>query len=205
MPPDVSGPGPDSRAWRGAESAEDGALLARIAERDAAAFRIVCDRHLGPVTGLARRILGDDAEAEDIAQETFLRLWRSGGAIEIGPSGLRPWLRRVASNLCIDRVRSRRRVDVTDEVPEKAEPASQQLGLEQQHLAERVSAALQGLPERQRIALTLFHYEGLSMVEVGALLEVSDEAVESLLGRARRSLKATLAADWRALLPDTET
>jgi RNA polymerase sigma-70 factor (ECF subfamily) len=160
------------------------------------------DRHLGAVLAVARRMLRDDAEAEDVAQETLLRLWRSGGTLELGPHGLRPWLRRVAANLCIDRARSGRRLVVTDEVPEEAEPPTQMEGLEQQELAARVDQALKALPERQRLALTLFHYEGLSQIEVGDIMGISDEAVESLLARARRTLKGTLATDWQDLLAD---
>ena len=66
----------------------------------------------------------------------------------------------------------------------------------------RVDGALKTLPERQRLALTLFHYEGMSQIEVGAVMGISDEAVESLLGRARRQLKTELKPDWHAMLAD---
>ena len=93
---------------------------------------------------------------------------------------------------------------VVDEVPEQAEPPSQLKALDERDLAARVTSALAALPDRQRQALTLFHYEGLSQIEVGRMLDVSDEAVESLLARARRALKANLKDDWQALLPDAE-
>jgi RNA polymerase sigma-70 factor (ECF subfamily) len=76
--------------------------------------------------------------------------------------------------------------------------------LAERELGRRVDAALKGLPERQRLALTLFHYEGMSQVEVGAVMGISDEAVESLLARARRALKASLKDEWRGLLPETD-
>ena len=188
-----------------AADADDAVLLAASAANDPNAFRLLVDRHLGIALAIARRMLRDDAEAEDIAQEALLRLWRGAGSIDVaalGASGVRPWLRRVVSNLCIDRIRASRRTDVTDEVPEQIEPATQVLGLTDAELAARVEQALQRLPERQRLALTLFHYQGLSQIEVGDVLGVSDEAVESLLARARRSLKADLKDDWRALLLD---
>jgi RNA polymerase sigma-70 factor (ECF subfamily) len=191
-PPQVTGEAP----------AEDARALAAIAAGDATAFRDVIKRHLPLLVGIARRMLRDDAEAEDVAQETLLRLWRNAKGLELGPGGLKPWLRRVASNLCIDRVRAGRNVSVVEEVPEVAEPAMQLDRLARQDLAARVDRALKALPERQRLALTLFHFEGLSQAEVGNTLAISDEAVESLLSRARRSLRAALKDEWQELLPD---
>lgn len=179
---------------------DDAFLVKRAGRGDAAAFRIIVERHLAAVVGIARRMLNDDAEAEDIAQEALVRLWRAAADLDIGPSGARPWLRRVVSNLCIDRIRASQRTEVTDEVPEiEAEP-DQLRGLSDMDLSARVDAALKRLPERQRLALTLFHYEGMSQIEIGEIMGVSDEAVESLLGRARRTLKAALKDDWRQLL-----
>lgn len=193
-------PGGNVRTGPWPDAPEDRVLLARVAREDRQAFRILVDRHLASIVTLARRMLRDDAEADDIAQEALLRLWRAGETLDLGPQGLRPWLRRVTANLCLDRIRSARRTVVTDEVPEQAEPASQARRLEEQDLAARVSAALAALPERQRRALTLFHHEGLSQAEVGEVLGVSDEAVESLLARARRALRASLEKDWKSLL-----
>jgi len=145
-------------------------------------------------------MLRDDAEAEDVAQEALLRLWRSADGLEVGPQGVRPWLRRVVSNLCVDRMRSGKRLSVVEEVPDTIEPATQLARLEAKDVSQRVDAALKELPDRQRMALTLFHYEGLSQIEVGRIMGISDEAVESLLARARRSLKGSLRDEWRELI-----
>lgn len=196
-PPD-SEPGPMSLA------ADEAGWLAKVASGDAAAFRTLLDRHLGSAVSIARRMLRDEAEAEDVAQEAFLRLWRGASTLDVGPAGVKPWLRRVVSNLCIDRVRGRVRLTVVEELPEVPEDPRQLAALEQKETRQRVDRALKKLPERQRLALTLFHYEGLSQIEVGETMGISDEAVESLLGRARRQLKQDLQSEWRAMLDDPQ-
>ena len=198
-----SGSGPVPRS-ESDDNGEETSLLARVAAGESEAFRGLVDRHLPTVLAIARRMLRDDAEAEDVAQETMLRLWRNAAGLELGPNGVRPWLRRVASNLCIDRVRARRNTTVVEEVPEESAPPIQVRHLAERELGARVDAALQALPERQRLALTLFHYEGMSQIEVGEVLGISDEAVESLLARARRTLKVALKEEWRELMPESE-
>jgi RNA polymerase sigma-70 factor, ECF subfamily len=197
-------PGPHGSTVTDTEAKVEATLVAAAADGDAAAFRALVDRHLSGVLAVARRMLRDDAEAEDVAQEALLRLWRSADGLEVGPQGLRPWLRRVVSNLCVDRMRSGRRLSVVEEVPERAEPATQLAHVEAHEVSQRVDAALKELPDRQRMALTLFHYEGLSQIEVGRIMGISDEAVESLLARGRRSLKTALRDEWRDLLADGE-
>jgi RNA polymerase sigma-70 factor (ECF subfamily) len=193
-------PGSNVRPGPWPDAPDDRTLLVRVAGQDRQAFRILVDRHLASVVTLARRMLKDESEADDVAQEAMLRLWRAGDTLDVRQHGLRPWLRRVTSNLCLDRLRASRRTVVTDEVPEVAEDPTQATGLEEQDLARRVGEAMNALPERQRRALTLFHHEGLSQAEVGEVLGVSDEAVESLLARARRALRASLEKDWKSLL-----
>lgn len=184
---------------------EERLLVAQTSTGDASAFRELVDRHLSGALSIARRMLGDDAEAEDIAQEAFLRMWKSAATLEVGPAGVKPWLRRVVSNLCIDRARVRVRLKVTGEVPEVADAPRQLANLEDEELRQRVDRALQSLPERQRLALTLFHYEGLSQIEIGKEMEISDEAVESLLARARRQMKVALKPEWQGLVSGSET
>lgn len=181
---------------------DERALVAEAAAGHEPAFRILIGRHLPSVTAIARRMLRDDAEAEDVAQEAFLRLWRLGTSLDVGTSGVKPWLRRVVSNLCIDRMRSGARTTVTDEVPEQRVEASQHDVIEDAELSGRVDRALKKLPERQRLALTLFHFEGMSQSEIAHVMDISDDAVESLLARARRQLKVALKREWTALTND---
>ena len=189
-----------NRVLAQSQASDETDLVTRSSGGDVSAFRTLTERHLAAITGIARRMLRDDAEAEDMAQEAFLRLWRSGATLDVGAAGVKPWLRRVVSNLCIDRVRGRQRLMVVEELPEQAQAPRQQAALEEKDLQRRVDRALKTLPERQRLALTLFHYEGLSQSEVGAIMSISDEAVESLLGRARRQLKTDLQSEWQAML-----
>jgi RNA polymerase sigma-70 factor (ECF subfamily) len=135
-----------------------------------------------------------------VAQEAFLRAWRHAGRWRPGEARFSTWLHRVAVNLCIDR-RRRRREQTVDELPEVADPAP---GPEGTALAaarrRRVEAAVAGLPERQRAAVLLTHFQGLGNIEAAEALGVSVEAVESLLSRARRQLRAALADEIGTLL-----
>ena len=168
------------------------------------AFESLVIRNQSMLIGFFVRNTRDPQLSEDLAQETLLRLWRNAARLELGEGGVRPWLRRVAANLCIDRVRAQRNTSLGDALPEEVEPASQMTTLVERELGRRVDAALKGLPERQRLALVLFHYEGMSQVEVGNVMGISDEAVESLLARARRALKASLKEEWQGLLPQAD-
>ncbi|MBI4081078.1 MAG: RNA polymerase sigma factor [Candidatus Lambdaproteobacteria bacterium] len=167
-------------------------LMRRVAAGDPQACAELVDQHLRRVTRFAYRMLGSLAEAEDLSQEVFLRLWRHAGRWE-PRARLATWLHRVAYNLCLDVLRRRRNVAL-DDVPEPADPGIGPAdALLQEQIARAVEAALARLPERQRAALVLVHYEGLSGVEAAEALACSEEALESLLARGRRTLRQRLA------------
>lgn len=172
--------------------ASDAALLRRYAAGDQAAARALTLRHTPRVLALARRMLNDGAEAEDVAQETLLRLWRIAPDWRDDEAALGTWLYRVASNLCIDRLR-RRRERSLDAVREMADASPAALsGIEARDRVAALDAALALLPDRQRLAVVLRHIEERSNPEIATILETSVEAVESLLARGRRELAASL-------------
>jgi RNA polymerase sigma-70 factor (ECF subfamily) len=173
----------------------DDLLMRRVGEGDHAACRTLVERHLARVVAFATRTLGNRADAEDVTQDTFLRLWRSAPGWRPGGARLTTWLYRVALNLCLDRL-ARRRETRLDDAPEPVDPAPPAAELlDRRALGARVNAEIAALPPQQRVANTLSHYEGLGNVEAAEVLGVSVEALESLLARGRRTLRARLGAD----------
>jgi RNA polymerase sigma-70 factor (ECF subfamily) len=182
------------------DSTDDVSCVQRVGRGDQSAYRVLVDRYLASISRFALRLLGDAGEAEEVAQETFLRLWTE--AVNFEPRAQpKTWLYRIARNQCIDRLRKRRthgsETDVSETGASEDRPS---LLFARKQTAERVERALSALPERQRAALTLVHYEGLSGTEAGEVLDVSVEALESLLSRGRRALRESLREleDFRA-------
>ncbi|MGY6518463.1 MAG: RNA polymerase sigma factor [Lysobacteraceae bacterium] len=168
-------------------------LVQRLARGDQQACALLLDRHLDRIHGLACRLLGDPAEAEDIAQETFLRAWRLAPDWQPGRARFSTWLHRVALNLCHDRLRRRRPEVDADATPLTAGTTGPEGSGLAGERADRVAAAVAALPGRQREAIVLRHYQELSQREAAEVMAVSEEALESLLARARRSLRQALA------------
>lgn len=186
-----------------ATSRSDDALVAAVADGDADAFRELSDRHLARIFGFACRLLGNDADADDVTQEVFLRLWRHASRWRPdGAARLTTWLHRVTLNACHDR-RARPRDQPLDTVPEPTDPCPPaSVRVHERELASHVNDALATLPERQRTAIALCHYQGLGNIEAAEVMDISVEALESLLGRGRRTLRARLSALAPELLGD---
>ena len=173
-----------------------GELLARIGNNDAQAVQEMVTRKLPRLLALASRLLGDADEARDIAQESFLRIWKQAAHWRSEQARFDTWLHRVALNLCYDRLRRRKdhlQADSEEaiEAPDSGPTPEQQL--EAQSQQRRMAQALDRLPERQREAIVLQYYQELSNTEAAALMNISVEALESLLSRARRTLRSHLA------------
>lgn len=172
----------------------DAELMRRAGAGDAGAVNEIVRRHADRVARVSRRMLGDAAEAEDVAQEVFLRVWKQAPNWRTGEAKLATWMHRVTLNLCTDRLRRRRETPDPDAGLGLADPS---LGAEEAlHVRERsarVRAALALLPERQRAAIALCYFEGVSNIEAADALDVSVDALESLLSRARRTLRTQLS------------
>ncbi len=174
--------------------ADDEALLVLYANGDGQAARVLTQRLTPQVLGHAFRLLGDRAEAEDVAQEAMLRLWRIAPQWRPGEAKPTTWLYRVVANLCTDRFRKRRSIGL-DEIAEPVDgAASVAEKIQNDARIDALQAALLTLPVRQRQAVVLRHIEELGNVEIGQIMEISAEAVESLTARGKRALRGALAA-----------
>ena len=168
--------------------------MRRVASGDATALGLISERYTPMLFSIAWRMLGDGAEAEDVVQEAITRVWvKASGWTPVG-GGLGGWLRRIATNLCLDRKRKHAFVS-DEEVPERADesPSADAL-IDEDRRRQAVAAAMQALPDRQRAAIVLTYYEGVSNAEAAATLGLGVKALESLLVRARQGLSRSLAA-----------
>ncbi|MGR3618927.1 MAG: RNA polymerase sigma factor [Roseovarius sp.] len=180
---------------------QDDALMLLFAQGEAGAARILTARLLPRVLNHAARVLGNRTDAEDVAQEAMLRLWRAAGDWQAGGAKVSTWLYRVTANLAIDRLRRTGRavgLDDTDEPADEDALAADDRLIRADRMA-ALDAALARLPERQRQAVVLRHIEGVSNPEIAEVLEISVEAVESLTARGKRALAAALAGQKEAL------
>lgn len=183
----------------------DADLVRSAGAGDAQAASALVRKHLPRMVALARRMLNDAAEAEDVAQEVFLRVWREAPRWKPGGAKFETWMHRVALNQCYDRLRRRREKADPDAGINIADPAplASEAWLAQQRTA-KVGAALAKLPERQRSAIELVHFQELTNIAAAETLEISVEALESLLSRGRRALKVALADVAQDLIGDAD-
>ncbi len=187
---------------RAAGDHDEHALVRRAGAGEAAAWQALVDAHLAAVHRTAWYMLGDRAEAEDVAQEAFVRLMTKASRWQPDGARLGTWLYRVTVNLCIDRQRQRRRFTFVEDMKEMADTTFATALDHRIDLGQAIRAALDALNPRQRAAVLLVHYQGQTNIEAAAALDVSIDALESLLARARRALRQSLTPSLPDLLGD---
>jgi RNA polymerase sigma factor (sigma-70 family) len=174
--------------------APDDALLALYANGDRDAARLLMHRMTPRVYRQAYRMLGDQAEAEDVAQEAMLKLWKIAPDWRQGEAKVTTWLYRIVANLCTDRLRKRRPNDSLDSVAEPEDgAASVPDQMQDQTRSFALNEALDQLPDRQKQAVVLRHLEELTNPEIAEVMGVGVGAVENLIARGKRALAGLLA------------
>jgi RNA polymerase sigma-70 factor (ECF subfamily) len=182
-------------------SSED--LMARVAKGDDEAFEILVTRHQTPILNLIYRFLGDRAQAKDLAQEVFLRVWQAAKTYE-AKAKFTTWIYQIATNLCFNELKAARRrrwfpfhrseesdKNAVEDAYSDSSPTAEDILLAKER-SRQISEALQNLPDNQRMALVLKRYDGLSYQEIAQVIGCSVSAVESLLVRAKRTLQQKL-------------
>jgi len=177
--------------------ASDEVLMTRVKQGDQVAFSNLLARHAGSIHQYLYRLCQNSADTEDLLQETFLRLWRNAEQWQPGRVQLTTWLHRIARNLSIDNFRASTRRPQTDlRVTPVLDPESPELPQDQLLMQQRrhleLAECIAQLPERQRSALLLCQYQGMTNRQAAEVLDVSVDALESLLARARRRLRVLL-------------
>ena len=171
---------------------EDSELLDRLATGDEAAFRTLVERHIDRAYAIALRIIGNAADAEDVVQDTMLKIWSHRGRWQHGRAKFSTWLYRVVSNRCID-LRRKPRTENVEAVPEVADGQPDAASvIERNELSGMLEVAMQRLPEQQRIAVILSYHENMSNGEIAQVMDTTIAAVESLLKRGRQQLRQLL-------------
>ena len=186
----------DTSSAAALETLADDDLLVFYACGDPDAARVLTHRLAPRILGHALRLVGDRAEAEDVAQDALLRLWRIAPDWRRGEAQVSTWLYRVVANLATDRLRARKRraVQPLDDTPDPPSDAPAVVaGLIEADRMAALQAALDALPDRQRQAVVLRHIDGLANPEIARIMEIGVEAVESLTARGKRALAALLA------------
>ena len=174
--------------------------MTRVAEGDDSAFEILVNRHQTSVLNLTYRFIGDRAQAKDLAQEVFIRVWQNAKSYE-PKAKFTTWIYRITANLCFNELKSARRKKwlsfnwsdedgdhTIEETLADSAPSAEDVLLEKER-SRQISDVLQSLPENQRMAMILKRYDDLSYQEIAQIMGCSVSAVESLLVRAKRTLQ----------------
>ena len=196
----MSGKDPEER--RGSEEdAEDVRLMQQVARGDTKAFEELIEKHQTLVAGTVARMLGSNSDVEDIAQQVFIRVWKSARRY-VPRAKFTTWLLKITRNLVFNELRRAKR---RAQVPLQSDPGSEEIPLKDEinpapdasllenELQRAIEQAIMQLPESQRMALVLRRYEQLSYEEIAQVLDLSVPAVKSVLFRARTELRSRLS------------
>ncbi|MCH7815888.1 MAG: sigma-70 family RNA polymerase sigma factor [Proteobacteria bacterium] len=170
----------------------DEELMLAVSNGDQTAYQIIVKQHLKPISHYAYRLLGSRKDTEDIAQETFLKLWINASKWRADKAKLTTWLHRITHNLCVDYLRKHGRLQSlngTDSIDNGEQQMDSNEELERGGKITRLNTAINRLPEKQRSALMLCHYQGFSNKEAATIMNISVKALESSVARAKRSLR----------------
>lgn len=176
----------------------DEELMRAVCAGDRSSYQILVKQHLKSISHYAYRLLGNQKDTEDITQEVFLRLWTNAEKFSSEKSKLTTWLHRITHNLCIDYLRKHGRMQTQDSFDEEADDSlteHKESFDESSDAAKLLSEAISALPENQRSALSLCHYQGFSNKEAAAIMNISVKALESAIARAKRSLREKLTTN----------
>lgn len=181
-----------SESRRAEDRSADSQLMLRVAEGNDAAYALLVDRYLPRIMRLVMRMVGNGSDADDITQDVFLRLWLHARRWRPEKALVSTWLYRIAINRCIDHRRRRWFMPLESAGPIEDPSPGAEAAIFEDERCRLIANAVQRLPARQRAALVLCYYEAMSTTEAAAALALSPSAVESLLVRARRGLRAQL-------------
>ncbi len=175
----------------------DAGLMARIAGGDQAAFAVLADRHAGRAHAVATRMLNSRDDAEEVVQDALTRVWRHAPRFDATRSAFGTWFYRIVANGCLDRLR--RKAPLTTDIEAAGEisdgSAGAEAGLVSAGRDQTVRAAVQALPANQRLAIVLCYFEDMPQADAARVMDMNLKAVEALLFRARKTLKAVLSDD----------
>lgn len=171
---------------------DDDDLLHRIVDNDEAAFRMLVERHVDRAFALALRILDNRADADDVVQDSLLKVWTHRHRWEFGRAKFSTWLYRVVTNRCIDLRRRPRNEDVESVGEVVDDQPDAVTAMHRSEVSELLDAAMNRLPDQQRIAIILSYHESMSNAEIADVMDTTVSAVESLLKRARQQLRKLL-------------
>ena len=177
-----------------AENSDDG-LLSQVAAGDRRAFAQLMDRHIDRAHALARRVLGNKSDAEDVVQDAFMKVWQKAGQWQPGRAQFSTWLYRVVVNRCLDLKRKPVNAALDNVAEQSDDRPDAYEDIETRQRNAKIQAAVADLPERQRTAIALSYTAGMSNAQAAETMEISVKAFESLLVRAKRELRGRLAGD----------